>query len=214
MIKRKLKTWVIPTSSALIVAIVFTCLYILGTTFNDGFQSDDTEKVKDVIFEDEQEDIPVNKEVEETKVNKPFASDQVKLAVNFYDKDAKEADQQKSLIYYENIYMQNTGVLYSSDKQFDVLAVLDGKVKNVKEDKILGYIIEIEHNTNLTTFYQSVDNITVKIGDQVKQGDKIATSGANNIKDTKDNCLHFQVYNKGELINPETFYNMNLKDLS
>ncbi len=211
MIKRKLKTWVFPTIYALVVAVVFTCLYILGNTINDGFQSPSKNNVKDVLIE---EDIPVNKEIESTKILKPYNGENVTIANKFYEKDADEKTQQNSLIYYENIYMQNTGILYNSDKQFNVIAVLDGTVKNIKEDKILGNVIEIEHGTNLTAFYQSVDNIKVKIGDQVKQGDLIATSGANNIENTKDNCLHFQVYNQGQLLNPETFYTMNLNELS
>lgn len=211
MIKRKLKPWVIPTIYALVVAVVFTCLYILGNTINDGFQSPSKNNVKDVLIE---EDIPVNKEIESTKILKPYNGENVTIANKFYEKDADEKTQQNSLIYYENIYMQNTGILYNSDKQFNVIAVLDGIVKNIKEDKILGNVIEIEHGTNLTAFYQSVDNIKVKIGDQVKQGDLIATSGANNIENTKDNCLHFQVYNQGQLLNPETFYTMNLNELS
>lgn len=211
MIKRKLKTWVFPTIYALVVAVVFTCLYILGNTINDGFQSPSKNNVKDVLIE---EDIPVNKEIESTKILKPYNGENVTIANKFYEKDADEKTQQNSLIYYENIYMQNTGILYNSDKQFNVIAVLDGTVKNIKEDKILGNVIEIEHGTNLTAFYQSIDNIKVKVGDQVKQGDLIATSGANNIENTKDNCLHFQVYNQGQLLNPETFYTMNLNELS
>ena len=211
MIKRKLKPWVIPTIYALVVAVVFTCLYILGNTINDGFQSPSKNNVKDVLIE---EDIPVNKEIESTKILKPYNGENITIANKFYEKDADEKIQQNSLIYYENIYMQNTGILYNSDKQFNVIAVLDGTVKNIKEDKILGNVIEIEHGTNLTAFYQSIDNIKVKVGDQVKQGDLIATSGANNIENTKDNCLHFQVYNQGQLLNPETFYTMNLNELS
>ena len=211
MIKRKLKPWVIPTIYALVVAVVFTCLYILGNTINDGFQSPSKNNVKDVLIE---EDIPVNKEIESTKILKPYNGENITIANKFYEKDADEKTQQNSLIYYENIYMQNTGILYNSDKQFNVIAVLDGTVKNIKEDKILGNVIEIEHGTNLTAFYQSIDNIKVKVGDQVKQGDLIATSGANNIENTKDNCLHFQVYNQGQLLNPETFYTMNLNELS
>lgn len=211
MIKRKLKPWVIPTIYALVVAVVFTCLYILGNTINDGFQSASKNNVKDVLIE---EDMPVNKEIESTKILKPYNGENITIANKFYEKDADEKTQQNSLIYYENIYMQNTGILYNSDKQFNVIAVLDGTVKNIKEDKILGNVIEIEHGTNLTAFYQSVDNIKVKVGDQVKQGDLIATSGANNIENTKDNCLHFQVYNQGQLLNPETFYTMNLNELS
>ena len=80
MIKRKLKPWVIPTIYALVVAVVFTCLYILGNTINDGFQSPSKNNVKDVLIE---EDIPVNKEIESTKILKPYNGENITIANKF-----------------------------------------------------------------------------------------------------------------------------------
>ena len=106
--------------------------------------------------------------------------------------------------------MPNTGILYSSDKEFNIISSLDGKVSNVKEDEILGNIIEIEHSNNIVTIYQSVKNVNVKVGDIVKQGDLIALSGSNKLENEKENCLHFEVYQNGALINPENFYTLDL----
>lgn len=199
-----------PTTYALIIISAFSCLYFLGKAVNNHVETQNLNHVKDILIDNKVE--PVNKEVD-NKIGKPYNDENVKISKNFYDKNSEEKVQQNSLIFYENIYMQNTGVLYESDKTFNILSVLDGKVKNIKKDKILGQVIEIEHTPNLTTFYYSVKDVKVEIGKMVKKGDIIATSGTNNIKNTKDNCLHFQVFNKGELLNPETFYNMNLVDL-
>ncbi len=213
MTKRKLKPWVIPTAYVFLVILAFTFLYMLGNIINTGLTDEPVNNVTDVLKE-EDEGLPVNKEIPtEVKIIKPFTDEKVTATKLFYDKDQDEATQQKSLIYYENIYMQNTGVLYEADNKFNVYAVLDGTVKNIKEDNILGTVIEIEHSSNLTSFYQSLSDVQVKAGDKVTQGMLIAKSGSNKIKDTKDNCLHFQVYHNGELLNPETFYNMNVKDL-
>ena len=106
--------------------------------------------------------------------------------------------------------MPNTGILYSSDKEFNIVSTLDGKVTIVKEDEILGNIIEIEHSNNIVTIYQSVKEVKVKAGDVIKQGDLIAKSGTNKLENEKANCLHFEVYKDGNLINPETFYTLDL----
>ena len=43
--------------------------------------------------------------------------------------DAKK--QEDSLVYYQNTYLQNSGVLYESTDPFDIKASYDGKVTNV-----------------------------------------------------------------------------------
>ena len=108
--------------------------------------------------------------------------------------------------------MPNTGVLYSSDKTFNVIASLEGKVAAVKEDEILGNIVEIEHSNEIVTIYQSIKDVKVKAGDLVKQGDIIATSGSNKLEGEKENCLHFEVYQGGSLINPEDFFKLDLSN--
>ena len=142
----------------------------------------------------------------ENKMIKPFANDNVTISKNFYDKDATEEEQQNSLIYYENTYMQNSGVLYTSENAYDIVATLDGIISDIKTDDILGNVIEIDHDNEIKTVYQSVDNIKVKVGDEVKKGDVIATSGANKLNNTNKNCLLFEVYQKGQLVNPEKMF--------
>jgi len=124
-----------------------------------------------------------------------------------------EENQQKALIYFQNTYMKNTGVLYNCDEAFPIVMVLDGTVLNVKKDEVLGNMIEIEHNTNLRTIYYSVDDIKVKAGDVLSQGEEIGVSGTNSISKSKNNLL-FEVYYNGTLINPEEFYQMDPSTLN
>lgn len=207
MTKKRLRDWVIPTLGVIVLAGSLFLYYLIGSILNDNLVPEDTMFVN--ILKDNEETIEVNKEVT-LKVIKPYTEKTVTISKYFYDKEAEETRQQQSLIKYENIYMPNTGILYSSDKEFDVIATLDGKVTRVKEDEILGNIIEIEHSNNIVTIYQSVKNVNVKVGDTVKQGDLLAKSGSNKLENEKDNCLHFEVYLDGNLINPDTFYNLDL----
>ena len=148
-----------------------------------------------------------------SKIEKPFVSTNVAISKSFYDMTDDEAKQQNSLVYYENTYLQNSGVLYSSTSAFDVICAIDGKVTNVSKDEILGNFVEITHNPNLKTIYYSLSEVQVKKDDTVMSGDVLGKSGDNSLNGETENCLLFEVYHNGTAIDPEDFYNMSIEDL-
>ena len=149
----------------------------------------------------------------QTTIIKPFLSEDVKVGKYFYDFEADEERQQNSIIFYENTYMQNSGVDYVSDTVFDVVAVLDGEVISVETDPTLGNIVKLKHDKNLITVYQGIDNIDLKEGSTINQGTIIGTSGTSKINTNYTTSLHFEVYYNGELMDPENFYTLNIADL-
>ncbi len=213
MKKRKLKAFVLPTVYVLVIGILFISISYIGTALQNGnsYSSDlsidalEDTNVSTVIKDEEN--------VTTVQIVKPFTSESVSISKSYYNKDDDEETQQNSLVYYEQTYLQNSGVLYSSDETFDVISVYDGTVTNVTEDEILGNVIEITHNTNLKTVYYSLGEIMVAKDDVVSAGDIIAKSGDNKLDDEKDNCLLFEVYYNGFTLNPEEFYTMNINDL-
>lgn len=210
MIKKRLKDWVLPTLGIFVALGSVFCYFLLTYIFN--YEKDFTKDIytTDVLIEDT---ITVNDEINQTII-KPFTSDKVFISKYFYHSQDDSERQTKSLIKYQNIYMPNTGILYSSEEKFDVLAVSDGKVTSVKEDEILGHIIEIEHSNNVITIYQSVSDVKVEEGSNIKQGDIIASSGSNSLENEKENCLHFEVYKSGKLLNPESVYNIATENIN
>ncbi len=209
MTNKRLKDWVIPTLGIIVLAGSLFLYYMIRTILNDDLVPDDIKFIE--ILDNQEETIEVNKEVTSTII-KPYTEETVKISKYFYNKEDDSTKQQQSLIKYETVYMPNTGILYSSDKTFNVVASLEGKVTAVKEDETLGHIVEIEHSNELVTIYQSIKDVKVKAGDLVKQGDIIATSGSNKLEGEKENCLHFEVYQGGSLINPEDFYKLDLSN--
>ena len=109
--------------------------------------------------------------------------------------------------------MQNSGVDYAMDSEFDVVSILDGTVIKVEENDILGVIVEIRHTNDLISIYQSLKDVSVKVDDKVVQGQIIAKSGTSNINTSLTNHLHFELYHKGMIVNPEDYYNKLLGDL-
>lgn len=204
MKKRKLKGFVLPTVYVMTMAALF-----LGISF---FASNLMEKNENYLFSLNpvtDTTIQVVSTEPEAKVIEPIKENTAEKINYFYDREADNATQQKSLIYYENTYMQNTGILYAADETFDVISVLDGTIKEIKNDNILGNVIEIEHTNNLRTIYYSLSEVTLKVGDNVTQGQIIGLSGQSKLETGKANNLLFEVYQNGNLLNPEKFYEMN-----
>ena len=84
---------------------------------------------------------------------------------------------------------------------------------DIKEDNILGKIIEIQHSNNIIATYQCIDNIKVNKNDVITEGQIIATSGTFNISKNLGNHLHLEVSNNGKMINPESIYGKNINEI-
>ncbi len=153
---------------------------------------------------------PVVSQTEEVTISRPYTAEGVKIVRNYYDYRDDEKEQQKAIIYYDGTYMQSTGIYYAADKEFDVLAVLSGEVTEVLTDELVGNSITIKHDDNTYSIYQSLKDITVKKGDRVNQGDKLATTGTSNINKDLNNHLYFELMIGGLSVNPEEYYDAAL----
>lgn len=149
----------------------------------------------------------------EDKLIRPYTDNTVKIVKEYYDYKGEETSQENSLIYYENTYIQSSGVSYSNGNSFEVVSVLEGTVREVKEDAMLGNSITIEHADGVVSVYQSVSNITVKQGDIINAGFVIATSSTSNISPDLDNHLYFELIVDGLAVNPENYYDKKVSEL-
>lgn len=213
MKKRKLKGFVLPTVYILVIGVLFISISFLGNTLQSQINYDEDLSVNALQEEDATPVIKNEEEVKESKIVKPFTSEKVSVSKSYYSKEDDEKTQQNSLVYYEQTYLQNSGILYSADETFDIINVYDGTVTNVSKDEILGNVVEITHNPNLKTVYYSLGEITVAKDDVITGGTIIGKSGDNLLDDEKDNCLLFEVYYNGNAIDPEEFYSMDITKL-
>lgn len=154
--------------------------------------------------------IPV---VGDTKmIIKPFLSEDVNIGKYFYDFEGEKEAQEKSLVYYENTYMQNSGVDYISNNIFDVVSILDGEIISAEKDDTLGNIVQIKHEKDLISIYQGIDEVTVKKGDKINQGQILGTSGTSKINPEYNSSFHFEIYYKGAIMDPENLYSLKIED--
>lgn len=210
--KYKLKSWVVLCVYMISIGAIVASLFLVGKTLKStGLSYDNLSYVFRGIIKNNE--VPVVNYQNEGII-KPYLNENVTIAIGFYDKNDDAKVQEKSLILYKQTYMPNTGILYTNDQSFEIINVLDGTVEEIIADDIMGNIVTIKHSNNLTTVYQSLNEVNVIVGDIVKQADVIGTSGVNKIKTDSENMLLFEVLYNGVNINPENFYQMNIKDLS
>ena len=205
------------TRNYTIEGIIFTsiCIFCLlsfalvkSTTVAESKLSDNYTYVSYEVLTDNV--VPVTK-TEQKNVTRPYTDETVKIGKTFYDYENKET-QEKSIIYYENTYIQNSGVDYISDTTFKVNAIAEGEVLSVTKDDITGTTVKIKHNDKLIAVYQSLKDVLVKEKDKVTEGQTIASSGTNEINSDLGNHLHFELYNNNKLIDPEKYFNDTTKE--
>ena len=210
MRRRKLKPAVkiIMLSTISLAVLLVLLVSVNSKTKSVVKQTDDFVYVNDYIFDNY---YPVIKNDE--LINKPYSSDKVTVEKNFYEKDESDEVQQKSIVYYDGIYMQNSGVDYESNEEFDVVSSFTGTVTNISNDTLLGKTIEIKSNDKITAMYQCVDEVLVKKGDNIIQGQVLAKSGTCPLNNNSKYNLHFELYKNGNVINPEKYIGKSIKEL-
>ena len=170
---------------------------------------DDTNYVNKTILDDKVKPVVAP----DTLIIRPYKDTDIKILKNYYDYQAEEESQEKSIVIYNNTYLQNTGVCYGGKEDFEVNAILDGKVIDVKEDELLGTVVQIEHDNKITSVYQSLKNVKIKVNDLVKQGDVIGMAGTSNINKDLNNHLCFELIINGLNVNPENYFDKSLKEI-
>lgn len=219
MTKRKLKPFVTPMLYALSIGLLVGGVYLLERSINDSvFKSNEvdviSEEVDDNNINNMEPDIPVVST--DTQIIRPYVDGNVKIVSDYYDYTATNEEQEKSILYYEDTYMQNSGVDYAlADNKvaFDVVSILDGTVTSISDDDILGTIVEIKYSNDLIGVYQSMGEVFVNVNDNVMQNTVIGKSGLSNIGKDLGNHLHFELYYQGMVVNPEDYFGKLLGEI-
>lgn len=209
---RRIKNTFLPVVYGGCVIVFLFGMYFLQRFANNMMFSDnsDLDYVDGEIVDNENE-IPVVSTP--ATIVRPYLDSSVSIGKGFYDYEGEETEQENSIIYYENTYMQNSGVDYVSKNVFDVITILDGTVISISENDILGTTVEIRHSNNLISLYQGLSDVLVEENMVLVQGQIIAKSGTSNINKELGNHLHFELYHNGKIVNPEKYYNRSIDEL-
>ncbi|MFU0789359.1 MAG: M23 family metallopeptidase [Virgibacillus proomii] len=158
---------------------------------------------------------PVMEQQETIKM--PIADEEeAEIVTKFYDYNADQKEQEQALVLYNNKYYESDGVniASASGKSFDVVAALSGEITEVKEDPLLGNVVVLEHDDEVTTYYASLEEVNVKAGTEVKQGDKLGVAGKNVFGKDSGTHVYFELHKDGKEVNPEEYFNQPVSSLN
>lgn len=110
------------------------------------------------------------------------------------------------LVYSKTLDMWKThqGIDISADIGEEVKAVSSGEVLSIEQDDFYGYTIKITDSLGYIFVYSNLENnIILKKGDKVEQGDIIGNIGVSAMGEIADEShLHFEVLMDNEQVNP------------
>ncbi|WP_438492977.1 peptidoglycan DD-metalloendopeptidase family protein [Paenibacillus sp. IHBB 3054] len=205
------KRWVFPAVYTAAAAIILTLVWVyqdagqkpLNSDTNAVVSLDAAKPSKEAGAANDPEALEVVASAE--TLTWPVASPgEVEVVKPFYDENGTEENHVAAMVQYNDTFVPNVGIdiAREDNKTFDVKAALSGEVTRVEDVAVFGKVVEITHPNNLKTVYQSLGDTKVKQGDEVKQGDTLATAGRSEIEKNLGNHVHFEVYEDGKVVNP------------
>lgn len=86
-----------------------------------------------------------------------------------------------------------------------VSSTLDGTVVFTGWTMETGYVIQLQHSNNLISVYKHNSSLLKEPGDQVVAGESISVIGSSGELYTSGPHLHFEIWYKGEPLNPQNY---------
>lgn len=97
----------------------------------------------------------------------------------------------------------HNGVDFAASKGTPVTAIADGVVKDVREDMMLGWVVEIEHTNKYTALYCGLQkNIAAKKGQKISAGAVVGGVGDIPCESSQEEHLHFEMYKGDKSVDP------------
>ena len=201
--KIKLRSYIIPIISGLVFGTLLVSFLSLRQ-INISPISDDFSYVSSIVADNT---LPVLSY--DNVLIRPYQTDTITVVKRFYDEENKEM----GIIYFNNTYIQSSGILYTSENEYNVVSILDGEVIEVKKDDLLGNTVEIKHTDNLISTYHGLQNVYVKKGDQINQNTIIGKAGEIKLDEIYKNSLLFELIKDGHYINPDKYFDKTVREI-
>ncbi|MBV1818331.1 M23 family metallopeptidase [Clostridium cochlearium] len=216
--------------------VLFMCLCLIGSAAYISSKNNKEAKRLAVKEENKIQESNENKEQETVETREPSVEYDNALQVKEEDKKVEEKtekvaqvsaktdnkfvkpvegtiarDYSEEPVYWKstNSYRPNFGIDIKCELGKPVVAVLDGKIEDIKKDTVDGVQVTINHQNGLKTIYANLDEkLDVKVGDEVKKGSNLGKVGKTTLRAAYENYgehLHFSVTKDGDYVNPNKY---------
>ncbi len=197
--------WVPPVVYLAVAAIIFTVMWQLQDRNDYSLSKEDlgiSVQEGQQRAQDEEQTVPVTGQ-KEAMMEPAKADEEIVIVRHFFD-DEEGANNARAMVQYGGSYTAHNGIDYAlkSGEPFEVIAALSGKVTRVEQDPLVGTLVEMTHDDQLVTVYQSLSEVYVEEGETLRQGSLLGIAGRNEYEQDTGNHLHFEVRKNGETVSP------------
>ena len=98
---------------------------------------------------------------------------------------------------------KHTGLDIAAPKGTPIKVIADGKVTFAAQSGSYGYLVKVDHENGVETWYAHTSKMYVTVGEEVKAGDVIAAVGSTG--NSTGPHLHLEVRINGEHVNPQKY---------
>ena len=155
--------------------------------------------------------VPANK----NEVTEPVDANVITFGLPVLDATIVKNFNDEKLQFNETLkqYEVHLGMDFAAVANSDVYAVLDGTITEIYNDYLEGTVMVITHANNFKSVYGSLDeNVTLKVGDEVKKGDVIGkVSSSAGAELNTGNHLHFELLENDVEVDPAGYLNITDK---
>ncbi len=128
----------------------------------------------------------------------------------------------ENIVRFREVYLdeekmverKHTGLDIEGKPGESVRAAGNGVVSYIGFSPIGGRTVVIRHNEKIRTTYLNLLNIQVLFGQNILQGQSIATIGADDDPSSDRTHLHFGIIYDGKYIDPENIFEIDYKSIS
>jgi murein DD-endopeptidase MepM/ murein hydrolase activator NlpD len=96
------------------------------------------------------------------------------------------------------------GVDFAAPRETPIIAPANGRVEKIETHSMWGRRITLRHGFGFKTVYAHLGTVSVRRGQRVKRGDKIATVGISGV--TIGPHLHYEIWRSGEKVDPADYF--------
>ena len=164
---------------------------------------DKDDQVPPAVDDDEDNEDGDDKDDEDQKPAKTFTLDGI---LADYTIDIGFSDAELVFDPTQGHWATHQGVDLIAEAGTEVKCSFDGTVKSVTDDSFYGTTVVISHDGGYETTYKLLDEVSLKAGDKVAEGDAIGTVSGDALAEIAQGAhLHLELSKDGVLVDPTSY---------
>lgn len=159
---------------------------------------------------DQKEEEPKDVEKEQEEQNeKPAIAEQFYIVTPLENCQIEKEFTNTELVYNltQNQWTTHEGVDFKAKAGSEVRCVYDGVVEDIQTNSFYGTVVTIKHKDGYTSIYKLLDDVNLKVGNNIKKNEKIGVVSGEALAEISDGPhLHFELLKDGKKINPMDYF--------